>query len=60
MFKFLFILAIGIVLGYGYGWSDALTHDKAIHERIVERIGGDNRERVSADIDAKMDAAEGR
>ncbi len=60
MYKLLFILALGVAIGYGYGWKDAQTHDKNVAERIVEQIGGDNRALVSGDVDAQMRAAEKR
>ncbi len=60
MFKLLFILAIGIVIGYGYGWKDAQQNEKAIYERIVDQIGGSNRDLVRNDIDAKLAGSEGR
>ncbi len=60
MFKILFILAIGVALGYGYGWKDAQQNDKAIYERIVDQIGGHNRDLVGNDIDAKMATSDGR
>jgi hypothetical protein len=52
MFKILFILAIGIAIGYGYGWKDAQVHEKNVAERIVERIGGDNKDMMRTDADA--------
>ncbi len=58
MFKYLFILAIGIALGYSYGWKDAQINSQHIAERLVERIGGDNKKNMDADIDAKMRSAE--
>ncbi|MEP6834307.1 MAG: hypothetical protein ABJB74_13005 [Gemmatimonas sp.] len=58
MFKYLFILAIGIAMGYGYGWKDAQINTKHIAERLVDRIGGDNKKNMDADIDARMRSAE--
>ncbi len=58
MFKYLFILGIGIALGYSYGWKDAQINTKHIAERLVDRIGGDNKKNMDADIDAKMRSAE--
>ncbi len=60
MFKFLVILALGIAVGYSYGWKDAQTHTKHIAERLVERIGGDNKENFSGDVDGQMSKAERR
>ena len=60
MYKLLFILTLGVAIGYGYGWKDAQMHDKNVAERIVEQIGGDSRAHVSGDIDAQMRAVETR
>ena len=60
MFKYLFILSIGIALGYSYGWKDAQVHTQHIAERLVERIGGDNKKNMNADVDAKMRAVDDR
>jgi hypothetical protein len=54
MFKLFFILAIGVAIGYGYGWKDAQLNEKAVYERLVDQIGGSNRELVSNDIDARV------
>ena len=58
MFKYLFILAIGIAVGYSYGWKDAQINTQHIAERLVERIGGDNKKNMDADVDAKMRSVE--
>lgn len=60
MFKLLFILAIGVAIGYGYGWKDAQIHEKAIYERLVDKIGGSNRDLVRNDIDAKAARSDSR
>jgi hypothetical protein len=60
MFKFLLILSLGIAIGYSYGWKDAQIHTKHIAERLVARIGGDNRENFSGDVDKAMTQAEKR
>lgn len=60
MFKFLLILGIGVAIGYSYGWKDAHLHDLNVAERLVGKIGGDNREKVNGDVDAQMTAAEKR
>ena len=60
MFKLLLILAVGVAIGYGYGWKDAQRNDKAIYERLVDQIGGTNRDLVSNDIDARMARSDGR
>ena len=62
MFKYLLILTLGIAIGYGYGWKDARLNTLNVAERLVERIGGSNRDtqESSANIDARMRAAESR
>ena len=52
MFKFFLILALGIAVGYGYGWKDAQVHEKNVAERIIDRIGGDNKDMMNSDADA--------
>lgn len=62
MFKLLLILAVGIAIGYNYGWNDAQINAKNVAERVVDRIGGANRDnqKAGADIDSKMRSAEMR
>jgi len=60
MFKYFFILALGIAIGYGYGWKDAHKNTRHIAERVLDRIGGESRELVSGDIDKQMKDAEKR
>ncbi len=60
MFKFLLILAVGVAIGYGYGWKDAQKNDKNVAERMVERIGGETRERMGNDVDTRFQAADGK
>ena len=47
MAKYLFILLLGVTIGYGYGWSDALVHEQHIVDRTLERINKTARVRVS-------------
>lgn len=60
MFKIAICLTLGIAIGYGYGWKDAQTNTKHVAERVVDRIGGDNKANFSGDIDANMTKNEGR
>jgi hypothetical protein len=60
MFKFIFILALGVAIGYGYGWKDAQKNTKHVAERILDRVGGESRELVSADVDSKFRDADKR
>ena len=60
MFKLLLILTVGVAIGYGYGWKDAQFNDKAVYERLVDRIGGSNRDLVSNDVDSRIAKSDGR
>ena len=60
MFKFLLILALGIAIGYSYGWKDAQVHEKNVAERMVDRIGGDNKDMLSSDADATTRSVVGK
>ena len=60
MFKFLLILGLGVAIGYSYGWKDAHLHELNVAERLVGQIGGDNKDKVSGDVDAQMRQAEKR
>lgn len=59
MFKYLLILALGVALGYSYGWKDAQVNEKHIAERMLDGVGGATRERMGNDIDGKY-SAEGK
>lgn len=39
MLKTLFILAVGVAIGYNYGYKDARAHDKTVYERTLDRVG---------------------
>ena len=55
--KYIFILAIGAAIGYGYGFADAQVHKKNLATRMVERVGGSNRDEFRNDIDERMEKA---
>lgn len=60
MFKYLLLLALGVALGYSYGWKDAQVNKKHVAERVLERIGGESRDLVAADADKTMKEVEKR
>jgi hypothetical protein len=60
MLKYIFVLVVGIAIGYFYGFDDAKKNDENVVTRVVERVGGSNRGKYSTDVDAKMQAVEGR
>ena len=56
MVKTLLILAVGVAIGYSYGYKDAKTHDKTVVERALDRVGGAARGRYSSDVDRTADS----
>ena len=60
MFKFVIALVAGISIGYFYGFDDAKKHDDNVVTRVVERVGGSNRDKYRTDVDKQMDAVEKR
>ena len=60
MFRVIVLLAIGITIGYFIGFKDARKHTDNVVKRIVDRVGGDARSRVSNDIDARLEKQGGR
>jgi hypothetical protein len=52
--RYVIILAIGICIGYGYGFRDAKQNDKTVVERVVDRVGGSTRDNMKTDVDRKM------
>jgi hypothetical protein len=58
MFKLLLLLALGVVIGYHYGWSDAQVNDKRIGERVLDRLGGQTRNAMANDVDKQLGVLE--
>jgi hypothetical protein len=58
MFKYVFILVIGISIGYFYGFDDAKKNDENVVARTVERVGGKNRGQYNNDVDKRMENLE--
>jgi hypothetical protein len=58
--KYVFILVVGVAIGYGYGFKDAQVNRKNVVARMVDRVGGSNRDEFRNDIDGRMDKAGGR
>ena len=56
--KFILTIALGIAIGYAVGFGDAKENEKNVAVRVIERIGGSNRDRVATDVDARMEAVE--
>jgi hypothetical protein len=56
MRKALVLLAIGVALGYTWGWRDAHINDDDIVTRIVSRVGGSTRGELKNDPDHLLDS----
>jgi hypothetical protein len=54
MLKYVILLVVGLCVGYGLGFQDAKQNDETIVARMVERVGGHNRDNVKTDVDAQM------
>ncbi|HEX5581246.1 MAG TPA: hypothetical protein VFX39_06670 [Gemmatimonadaceae bacterium] len=58
MVRVLLVLAIGVAIGYMYGFGDAKQHDQNVVARYLDRVGGDARSYSANDTDALMLKAE--
>jgi predicted negative regulator of RcsB-dependent stress response len=58
MLKLLLILAVGVVIGYQYGWDDAQVNDKPVAERLLEQVGGKTRNAMRNDVDQQYRAVD--
>lgn len=58
MIRLLLVLAIGILIGYQYGWSDAQVNIKPVAERIADRFTNGARTAVANDPDRQLGALE--
>jgi hypothetical protein len=58
--RYILAIAIGVCAGYTYGFTDAQHYDKPIVTRIVDRVGGKDRENFMNDADRKMHDVEHR
>jgi len=58
MLKYVILLVIGLCVGYSLGFQDAKQHDQNVVSRLVDRVGGTNRENMKTDVDDQMDKVE--
>ena len=58
MVKTLLILAVGVAIGYAYGYKDARKHDKTIVERVLDHAGASARGKYDQDLDKQAASAE--
>jgi len=54
MLKYLVVLALGVGAGYHLGFKDARLHHTTIVSRVIDGVGGSNRENYRNDIDKQM------
>jgi hypothetical protein len=58
MRKGILIILFGISVGYWLGFKDARNHDQNVVTRVVQRVGGDNRQHFQTDVDSRMERLE--
>ncbi len=56
MRKALVLLAIGVALGYTWGWRDAHINDNDVVTRIVSQVGGSTRGNLKNNPDHMLDS----
>ncbi|HLA89797.1 MAG TPA: hypothetical protein VJL28_05175 [Gemmatimonadaceae bacterium] len=56
--KYLLALVIGVAAGYYLGYSDGSAGKPSIVSRVVGKVGGGARTKVSNDVDATMERIE--
>jgi len=56
MRKALVLIAIGVAVGYAWGWRDAQVNDDDIVTRIVSQVGGSTRADLKNDPDHLLDS----
>lgn len=56
MLKLLFILVIGVAIGYSFGWKDAKKNKETVVERLVHRVGGKNRGAYDTNLDKRAES----
>jgi hypothetical protein len=56
MRKALVLLAIGVALGYTWGWRDAHINENDVVSRIVSQVGGNTRGELRNDPDRMLDS----
>ena len=47
------LLAIGVAIGYTYGYKDARRHDRPVVERLIDRAGASARGKYDSNIDRR-------
>lgn len=52
------LLALGVALGYWWGWTDAQVNQDDVVTRLVNRAGGKTRSSITSNADKTMDSLE--
>ncbi len=56
MVKTLLLIAVGVAIGYSYGYKDAKQHDKTVYERLIDRAGAAARGKYDPNSQLKADS----
>ena len=58
MKKTLFLLVVGLALGYWLGFNDAQVNEQNVAVRLINQAGGKTRETVRSNPDRQLDSLE--
>ena len=58
MIKTLFLIFVGVAVGYFIGFNDAQVHTDNMVVRAVNAVGGSNRQHMKTDVDKQMENVE--
>lgn len=58
MLRLACLLALGVILGYSWGWKDARQHEKTVVERVLDRAGGSARGKYDQNLDQRAAGVE--
>ena len=58
MKKTLFLVLVGLTLGYWFGFNDAQVNTQNIAVRLINQVGGKTRETVRSNTDRELDSLE--
>lgn len=54
MFRLLLILAVGVTIGYFYGWNDAQVNDRTVAERMLDQLDHRTRTAIGNNVDGQL------
>ena len=58
MKKTLFLLVVGLALGYWLGFNDAQVNEQNVAVRLINQAGGKTRETLRSNTDRQLDSLE--